>query len=912
MLMLPEHPRSIPLPGLTQLLVSRPLWLLVALLAVLSAGTNILAQLFWFEALGYDAVFWRILLLKSGLFLLAALVAYAYVLLNLVALSRRIGGAATPYGSPAMPWVSVEPPILAALRSHNHRLVPAVALVPAIVIGLVVANGWDTVLRFVWAQPFGRFDPVFGHDLGFYVFSLPLLELLQNVLTAATLLALLISAAAYRSARLLNYRPGLGLQAPHRVRRHLAVSLDLVLLSWAAGYLLDRYALLAESSGVVFGAGYTDTTITRHALVGAAGSVMVFAALLHWTLVTDRVRLIPYLIGSFLAALLWFVVALPLFVQSFVVEPNELELEAPYLERNIAFTREAYGVAGVTESAHDPRSDLDLATIEANRPTIDNIRLWDWQPLTQTFRQLQQIRTYYVFRNVDVDRYRFGGDYRQVLLSARELADDLPGTGGTWVNRRLQYTHGYGLVMTPAADKTQDGRPVLTVKDLPPRSPPDLPIVEPAIYHGEEDSGYRIVATRIPEFDHPRGDKNVYARYAGHGGVPIGSQFRRIVYALHELDLNILLSDYITADSRIQLWRSVQERIARIAPFLRLDSDPYLVVEQGRLFWIQDAYTTASGYPYAEPVADGFSYIRNSVEVLIDAYHGDVAFYVLDAEDPVLRVYRAAFPAMFRPVEAMPTGLVAHLRYPLDLFQVQLRTYAKYHMTVPQVFYNSEDLWATPMEKYGGATVAMEPYYVLVRLPGEDRLEFLLMSPLTPAKRDNMIAWMAARADAPHYGELLVYQLPKERLILGPMQLEAMINQDTTISRQISLWDQHGSRVLRGNLLVIPIADSFIYVEPVYLSAEGNDLPQLKRIIVSDGDRLAMEPTLEEALHAAFRMATRTDAGAEPPPSSAGLDQARRALEDAEAALRDGHWPRFGAAMQELKTLLGPGAQDTP
>jgi uncharacterized membrane protein (UPF0182 family) len=910
--MLPEHPRSFRLPGPTQLLSRRSFWLLVALLAALAVGTDILARLFWFEALGYDAVFWRILLLKSGLFIVAAVVAYAYLLLNLVMVSRRVGAAATPYGSAGVPWLPVESPILAALRSPNRWLLPVAALVPAVVIGLVAANGWDTVLRFVWAQPFGRVEPVFGHDLGFYVFSLPLLELVQNVLTTMALLALLVLAAVYRRARLLNYQPHIGLQAPRPVRRQLAANIDLLLLAWAAGCLLDRYALLVESSGAVFGAGYTDVVVTRHALVGAAGSIMVFAALLHWSLATDRVRLVPYLVGGFLAALVWFLVALPFFVQRFVVVPNELELEAPYLERNIAFTRDAYDLAGVTESAHDPRAELDLATIQANRPTIDNIRLWDWQPLTQTFRQLQQIRTYYVFHHVDVDRYRLGGDYRQVLLSARELAEDLPGTGGTWVNRRLQYTHGFGLVMTPAADKTPDGRPVLTVKDLPPRSPPDLPIVQPAIYHGEEDSGYRIVATRIPEFDHPRGDENVYARYAGHGGVPIGSQFRRIVYALHKLDLNIVLSGYLTADSRIQFWRSVQDRVARIAPFLWLDSDPYLVVDQGRLFWIQDAYTTASGYPYAEPVSEGFSYIRNSLKVVIDAYDGDVTFYVVEPEDPVLRVYRAAFPAMFRPIEAMPEGLVAHLRYPQDLFQVQLRTYAKYHMTVPQVFYNSEDLWATPMEKYGGATVAMEPYYVLVRLPGEERLEFLLMSPLTPARRDNMIAWMAARADAPHYGELLVYRLPKERLVLGPMQLEAMINQDTTISRQISLWDQHGSRVLRGNLLVIPIGNSFLYVEPVYLSAEGNDLPQLKRIIVSDGGRLAMEPTLGEALRAAFGGATREDEGGEHPSSSAGLDQARRALDDAEAALRDGNWPRFGAAMQELKTLLGPGAQDGP
>ena len=898
--------------GLLQPLSSRLLWLGIAILAMVAFGIDILARLFWFEALGYEAVFWRILLLKAGLFAAAGLVTYCYVLLNLVALSRRIDGAPTPHGSAGAPWAPVDPMILAALRPHTRWLIPALALVPAIVVGLVAAGSWDTVLRFLWRQPFGRVDPVFSHELSFYIFSLPLLELIQNALTSMALVVLLVLLTAYRSARLLDYRSGIGLLAPRPVRLHLVANIDLFLLSWAAGYLLDRYALLASSSGAVFGAGYADVVVTRHALLGATTSIMVFAALLHWSLLTDRARLAPYLAGGFLGTMLWFVVVLPSFVQWFIVEPNELELETPYLERNITFTREAYGLAEVTESAHDPRPGLDMPTITANRPTIDNVRLWDWQPLTQTFRQLQQIRTYYAFRNVDVDRSRIGNDYRQVVLSARELAEDLPGTGGTWVNRRLQYTHGFGLVMAPAAEKTPDGRPVLTIKDLPPQSPPELPISEPAIYYGEEDSGHRIVATRIPEFDHPRGDENVYAAYAGHGGVPIGSPFRRLVYALHELDLNILLTDYITAESRIQFWRSIHERVARIAPFLRLDADPYLVVDQGRLFWIQDAYTTASGYPYAEPAPEGFSYIRNPVKVVVDAYNGDVGFYVVDPDDPVLRVYRAAFPTMFRPREAMPEGLMAHLRYPQDLFEVQVRTYAKYHMTVPQVFYNSEDLWTTPREKYGGATVAMEPYYVLVRLPGEDRLEFLLMTPLTPARRDNMIAWMAARADAPHYGELLVYRLPKERLVLGPMQIEALINQDTTISRQISLWDQHGSRVLRGNLLVIPVDNAFLYVEPVYLSAEGNDLPQLKRVIVSDGERLAMEPGLEDALRAAFGGAAREGERVEQLPSVVDLDQARQSLGAAEAALRDGDWAQFGAAMQELKWLLGSEAEDGP
>ena len=470
-----------------------------------------------------------------------------------------------------------------------------------------------------------------------------------------------------------------------------------------------------------------------------------------------------------------------------------------------------------------------------NRDTINNIRLWDWQPLEQTFRQLQQIRSYYTFEDVDVDRYRLGDGQRQVLLSARELSRDLPGKGITWVNRRLQYTHGYGLVMAPAADKTPDGRPVFIIDDIPPVAPPSLGVTQPAIYYGEEDSGYRIVNTSVPEFDYPSGAENVYTSYKGQGDVVLDSWLKRLVYAWQQFDINILISDYVRADSRIQLWRQIQTRIAKIAPFLALDHNPYLVLDGGRLFWIQDAYTTAERFPYAEPTAGGVSYIRNSVKIVVDAYEGDVTFYAVDPQDPVLRVYQAAFPHLFQPIQAMPAGLVAHLRYPQDLFAIQAQKYATYHMTEPHVFYNSEDLWQNPRAKEGDRQVAVEPYYVLIRMPGEPRLEFLLLTPMTPARRDNMIAWLAARSDPPHYGQLVVFMLPKDRLVLGPVQIDATIDQDTTISRQLTLWDQRGSRVIRGHLLVIPIDKAFLYVEPVYLRAQDYEIPQLQRIIVSDG-----------------------------------------------------------------------------
>ena len=593
----------------------------------------------------------------------------------------------------------------------------AAALAPAAVVGLVAAGSWDTVLRFLWTQPFGRVDPVFGHDLGFYLFSLPILQLVQNLLTASTLVAVLVLGEAYRRAGLLGYQPGTGLQAPRPVRRHLLANLALFLTAWAAGYLLNRYALLAGSSGAVFGAGYTDVTVTRHALAGAAAATVAFAALLCWSLATERGRAVPFLVGGFLGAMVFVRGAWPFFVQHFIVAPNELALETPYLERNIAFTRDALGLTTFAESAHDPRPGLDMAAVQADRPTIDNIRLWDWQPLTRTFRQLQQIRTYYAFLDVDVDRYRLGSDYRQVLLSARELAADPPGQSTTWVNRRLQYTHGYGLVMAPAAAKTPDGRPVLLVEDLPPRSPPGLPVREPAIYYGEE--------IRLPHrrHEHPRVRLPARRRErlpALRG--PRRGAARRLVPAPR---LRLARARRRHPGLRLRHRRQPHPALAlgrrpgrpdRALPAARQRSLPGgrpgpAVLDPGRLH-------DGLGLSLRRAAPEGFSYIRNSVKVVVDAYQGDVAFYVVDPNDPVLRVYRAAFPTLFRPLAAMPAGLVAHLRYPEDLFRVQLRAYAKYHMTVPRVFYNREDLWATPRERYGGAKVAMDPYYVLIRAAG--------------------------------------------------------------------------------------------------------------------------------------------------------------------------------------------------
>lgn len=864
----------------------------VVLLIVLSKLIGWGAEYLWFDALGYTPVFWTLRTVKIGLFLGAFVFVLGYLWVNL----HLLGGVLLRIGTshPARAPASVTP-----------HLLKLMAVGVAFVYGLVLSAQWDTFVRYAWARSYGQIDPVYGRDIGFYLFRLPFLETLQNALLALCALGTVVVGWAYWSAGALRWDWQRGVEGAPRVRRHIAVSLCLTLAALAWGFYLDRFELLRSAQGAVYGAGYTDVHVVRPALWVALVATLALGGAALVPRIQHAAPVAASIFGAYLGVLFVGLVLLPWGVQSFRVEPNELELERPFLEHNIAFTRAAYGLAQVDERRHDRTEPLGQAALEHDRGTLGNIRLWDWGPLLRTYRQLQQIRSYYTFSDVDVDRYRVDGAYRQVMLSARELSDDLPGKSATWVNRRLQFTHGYGLVMSLAAAKTEQGAPVLLVKDLPPRGAEGFAVTQPAIYYGETMSGYRIVSTGVDEFDYPKGDTNVYTSYQGHGGVALDAAWKRWLFALHELDANILLSSYVEPRSRIQLWRDVHERVARIAPFLRLDDDPYLVLSEGRLYWIQDAYTISSQFPYSEPYQNEFNYIRNSVKVVVDAYDGSVRFYVADPHDPVLAVYGAAFPRLLRPLDRLPADLRRHLRYPQELFEAQTAKYSVYHMTVPQVFYNREDVWAVPWEKYGGEQVRMQPYYVLMKLPDEDRLEFLLMAPLTPSKRDNMIAWMAARCDFPDYGRLVVYKLPKERLVVGPTQIEAMIDQDTAISQQLSLWDQRGSRVIRGNLLAVPIERSFIYVEPVFLIAEGTDLPQLKRVIVSDGEHLAMEPTLDRALRVVFGAQPRAQAAPAPAPREAEkLHDARTALKAAEQALREGSWDAFGSAMRELERAL--------
>jgi uncharacterized membrane protein (UPF0182 family) len=616
------------------------------------------AELLWFRALGYGEVFWRLLFAEVAMFAIAFIPVFVYVLPNLLVLVR-LAGVAQP---------------------NAHRLTPLLILgsaVTAAIFGLVFSGEWDRFLRLVWAQDFGTPDPIYSRDIGFYLFVLPFLNLVQTSLVLLTLSGTLLLGVFYFRIGLLRFDAKKFVAADPSVLRHLIANAVLLLTAWAWGFYLDRFGLLTRSAGAVFGAGYTDVHVLLVGLWVALGATVALICVLVWVAATNAPRFAVFGIVGYLVILLVALQVVPGGFQSLIVEPNELALETPYLRHNIALTRAAYGLDNIDVRFHSTEEKLDLSRIQENQSTIDNIRIWDHRPLSQTFRQLQQIRTYYAFSDVDVDRYWINGEYRQVMLAARELSADLPGKGNSWVNRHLQYTHGYGLAMCLAAEKDDQGGPVFLIEDLPPKGLPDLTVSRPEIYYGTEMTSYQFVPTGVKEFDYPKGDQNVYTNYAGHGGVLLDRFWKKALFASHQFDVSIVLSSYLSPQSHIQLWRTVEESVSRSAPFLKLDRDPYLVVDQGRLFWIQDAYTVADGFPYSEPTDDGFSYIRNSVKVVVDAYEGEVRFYVIDPKDPVLRAYRAAMPTLFRSLDEMSPGLRQHL-LPTGPVRMQVKKFSTY------------------------------------------------------------------------------------------------------------------------------------------------------------------------------------------------------------------------------------------
>ena len=888
---------------------------ILVLLIVLGRASSIVVDWAWFSSVGYAGVFWTTFATKAAVFVIVFAVSALVLWLNgsialRLARPRQLRLPASLAALQGSPPSGMFGPVSGLLPWR--LLILVAALVVALLIAMAQIGKWELVLRFIYQVPYGQNDPLFGKDIAFYLFSLPVYSALKNWVVLILLLSAIMAAAVYVLHGEINLDSQTWRFSPAALA-HGSALLGAYFAVKALSYALDRYLLLYDDNGVVVGASYTDVHIELPILWLLLG-LAAAAAIVAWANV--RLRTYRLLIGA--AAVVFgssflFGELLPGMFQRFYVKPSELQLESPYLKRNIDLTQEAYNLRQITVKPFPVEQGLTYQALQDNHETIDNIRLWDWQPLLDTYAQLQEIRTYYRFLDVDIDRYRIDGTYRQVTIAPRELVSSLlPPNAQTWVNQHLLFTHGNGVVMSPVTQKSTEGLPNFYLKDIPPVATGGPPVTEPRIYFGQGTDGDVIVKGSTPEFDYPQGKDNVYAYYDGTDGIPIGGMFWRSLFAWQFDDVNILLSSYVTGDSRIMIHRNIQDRIETIAPFLQLDHDPYVVISDGRLYWMQDAYTTSDWFPYAQPQSgDNFNYIRNSVKVVVDAFNGTVAFYVMDTADPILATYRRIFPTLFKPFDAMPADLQRHIRYPEDLFRIQAQQYRAYHMSAPEVFYNREDLWQFPREPTGsdGNTTGtrMAPYYMIMRLPEESRAEFFLMLPMSPSQRENMIAWMAARCDPPDYGKLIVYEFPKDKLVYGPFQIEARINQNTSISQQISLWNQMGSRVIRGNLLVVPIANSILYVTPLYLRAEFGQLPELKRVIAAYGDRVVMEDTLPEALAALFNQPMPGAASPASANSFPANGPAREALDHYDHAierLKAGDWSGFGTELDALRPLL--------
>ncbi|MEG4282181.1 UPF0182 family protein [Microcoleus sp. A006_D1] len=781
-----------------------------------------------------------------------------------------------------------------------------IALLLSLAIGLIAASRWTKVLQYFHPSNFNTTDPLFNRNISFYVFIFPILELLGFWLTVVSLYGLVSCALTYLLSRN-SLSQGIFLGFSRSQQRHLYGLGAAFMLATALLYWLGRYALLYSRGEVTYGANYADVTV-RLPVYGflsiLAGAI---ALLMLWQVWQFKIpnQLIKKIILGWLALSCLGGLLLPKIVQQLIVKPNELARERPYIQRSIAFTQAAFNLKKIEIKTFDPLGKLTFADLEKNKSTISNIRLWDKRPLLQANRQLQQIRPYYKFLDADIDRYTIKNEAvkkadtesQQVILATRELDyTAVAPAAQTWVNEHLVYTHGYGFTMSPVNTIGAGGLPDYFVKDIGinadggesgldvtnDRIRASIPIGYPRIYYGEVTDTDAMTPTKVKEFDYPSGEENVYNTYSGRGGIAIGSMWRRWLFANYLKNWQMALTRNFTPETKLLYRRNINKRVRAIAPFLRYDSDPYLVVANANLskddiekngekigqknqpsssqtnnspnylYWIIDAYTASDRYPYSDPGNHEFNYIRNSVKVVIDAYNGSVDFYVAYPSDPIINSWMAIFPGMFKPLDKMPPALRKHIRYPVDLLSIQSERLLTYHMEDPQVFYNREDLWQVPNEIYGGEQQPVAPYYLITKLPTETAEEFILLLPFTPVSRNNLIAWIAGRSDAENYGKLLLYQFPKQRLVYGPEQIEALINQDPVISEQISLWNRQGSKAIQGNLLVIPIEQSLLYVEPLYLEADRNSLPTLVRVIVAYENRIVMAENLDAALKALF------------------------------------------------------------
>ncbi len=978
---------------------------LFAAIFLVGIGLDLVTDAMWFQSVGYDPVFWTRLGAQVGLFLGALVVALVFLLGNLWLAGRlapppdaeagkrvrgivgRLGEAARattegqlgrtdPFGArrgqggddrqpqrPAIVFETDEIPDLSPLAIAGLALL---AILAALGTAGALAASWDTIL--LWqnrvpsavAGAVAVADPVFGRDVSFYLFELPFLRLVQAVVAGLLIGGLLVAGGRY----VLSAARGGGFTTPVRV--HLAVLGALYLLTVAAGYQLDKMELVYSARGVGIGVSYTDQAAQFFAfdaltlVSGLVAALLVGGAFTRWI----------WPLGA--ALVVWFALSLllgrvyPELIQRFTVDPNEYAQEQPYIQNNVTMTRRAFALDLWEDRSYRGDAPLTEEALRSEAATFQNARLWDYRPLQTTLSQIQTVRQYYDFVDVDVDRYEIEGETRQVMLSARELAPERNPQGGSWVNQRIVFTHGFGITMVPVNEVDSQGLPQLIIRDLPPVASAGAPeVTEPRIYFGERPNDWVVTGAQQPEFDFPIGtgdgtevvdEEAPETRWTGTTGIRLDNLLTRLLFAARFRDLNLLITDQVTSSSQLLMHRSLGDRLSNIAPFLAYDKDPYVVVnDEGRLVYIQDAYTLSDRYPNAQ-YFDGsslggesglsgraFNYLRNSVKVVMDAYDGTMTFYVVDPTDPLIVAWQGVFPELFRPLDEMPEGLLSHLRVPEELFNVQTRMFAQYHVTDPLVFFQGDDLWTVPQIQQASGTnqLPQEAYYVYMRMPGEEDPEFLLLQPMVPAARPNMISWVAARNDGEAYGDVRVYRFPRDTSVFGPVQIEARIDQNPQISAQISLWSQAGSQVIRGNLIVVPVQDSIIYLEPIYLQSTGSAIPEFTKIVVASPTTIVWGDTLEEALTlliaggptpsptptpspepgASPTPVPTTGPGVTPPPAdvAALVDYANERFEAAQEALRRGDFATYGREIDEvertlaqLDLLTGGGATPVP
>ncbi len=893
------------------------LGVLIVIIIIIFALAGLITDYYWFDALGYSTIFLISLKAKIALFFLSGLIFVLFAGANL--------------------WFASK------FNHHKKSIIPfklkaMIILILGFIVGMSSSSAWFKTLQYLKQVPFNIQDPIFLKDVSFYIFSLPFFMALWKFAFACVIITTIIVLAEYLHMFLLNLakppnptpNPNPASGIPKKVvdvksiwaelKRtaiiHSGLLITLIFVLFAIKHYLSRFSIMYSKEGIVVGAGYADVVaylpIVKILMILA---VVVAILCLIWIFYISKEaklrkkHIVIYAILTYIVIVFLGPTLIPGMVQVFKVAPNEINLEKPYIENNIKFTRIAYGLNDVEAKDFPVEMGLNPDILYNASETIDNVRILDWRPLTQTYKQTQEIRLYYDLSGIDIDRYNIDGKYTQVMLAPRELAQSqITSNAKTWVNLHMVYTHGFGVVMSPVNKVTKQGLPDYFIKDIPPVYTVEedkIKINQSRVYYGEMENNYVLVNTNTNEFDFPKGDTNEYINYDGTGGVILDSFFTKLLMAIRFADIKILLSSDITPESKIMYMRNIQERVSKIMPFLGLDKDPYLVIDEGRLYWMQDAYTISDKFPYSEKII-GLNYIRNSVKVVVDAYDGDVKFYVMDIKDPLVMTYANMFPKQFMMFNSMPDGLKEHIRYPEDLFSIQAEIYNTYHMDDPTVFYNKEDAWQIPYEIYGvGQQVTMQPYYIIMKIPGEDKEEFLLMTPFTPISKNNMIAWMAGRSDGADYGKLILYKFPKDKLIYGPSQVEAKIDQDSEISQQLTLWSQQGSQVMRGNLLVIPIDDSILYVEPLYIQAEKGQLPELKRVLVSDGERVVMEHDLKTGLEVLFGKKKNVIEEKEDKTFDELVSEAQGYYDNILDAMDSGNWTGFGDNFDMLGEVLG-------